>query len=90
MRGFTRPRRDRLCRRSWWALTLVLCACKPQPHADKPHSVDAAAAELPAPPTVRDPFELDDEVVDPADALRAARHDCCDEQPVRPADMSGH
>jgi hypothetical protein len=68
---------------------LVLCACKTQaPATIKPGAqpVEAQApAHVEAPPIrapVRDQFEQDDEVDDPAQALQALRHNCCDEMPA--------
>jgi|GEM_PF-3928817 len=64
---------------------LLLCACK-QPAAAPIEHAPARAAESVAPAAaqkpVRDPFELDDEPEDPAAALEAMRHNCCDEMPA--------
>jgi hypothetical protein len=64
---------------------LMLCACKqpvPAPIEHPPTRAAESAAPTAAQKPVRDPFELEDEPDDPAAALEAARHNCCDEMPA--------
>jgi hypothetical protein len=73
------------------AVGLLLGACKQAaPARVEPVSDQAKVAptqpnpddDAPALRPVRDPFELDDEVEDPAAALEALRHNCCEEMPA--------
>lgn len=79
-----------VARFTWLGFVLVSCACKqpaPAPIAHPPARVESVApattdAIAPGQRPVRDPFELEDEPEDPAAALEAMRHNCCDEMPA--------
>jgi hypothetical protein len=78
-------------------LGVIVSGCKASaaPSAPKPSehagpTVQAAPAPAPAPaatPPREQQFELpEDEVDDPAEALHALRHNCCDEMPAAEVD----
>jgi hypothetical protein len=60
----------------------------PPPVAPPPAAAPALPARAPA-KHVEDPFLLpEDDVVDPAELLKAMKHDCCDEMPN--AEINAH
>jgi hypothetical protein len=74
-------------------LAVPMSACKPRAHAPDgvSHAQPATKASAPAAPVLaapaRPPAEEafvipDDAPIDPAEALQALRHDCCDEMPA--------